>query len=687
MSARLSGVAGGSQSAVVKLASFGGGGRLPAMINYISRSGELVVENERGEELRGRQQLAAIGGEWDSLMSHRAESRDIGVFRIEVTQELRPDDDVDERARQIVRRAFGERRFAFAVRLRTDGSGFDIAGVVVLRSAQGERLSADEKAAAIVQKRLDGPGDRNAGEITVRFTGYGNGTDYGSARLRALVDRYAGNVQDDRARLVGDGKRAGDLVQRKWRDELHSRKSRDVMHLVLSARAGTNVEAFRNAARDFLALEFDQHRYVFSVHDASSDPRSEIKGGKRPHVHVHAIVAMRSDDGERIRTTISDFRRWRLGMAEKARLYGIRMEMTDRRERASAPSFTRTQVRPTMSIGRTEHEGTSAAGQSRYDAKRQDRASLANTPRSRNYTDHARIVWREVAEEATDSRHKTYAENQMFRIETAQKTFERTGVHTDANQDAASQYRTDMVKFLEMVSEGEDMRQMTRSEYEAYEKRVETALSNAEGMTPPSERVDFEEIASAVREHLKLRRELVGLNEELAQIERREQSGAGRKDTREDDGRRRNAVRRYDLATAEPANRVLVEIERSREAIERAEAENRSAGEIRTLKQDLDRDLTKAAELGASGNRLIRDVAEIDNELRAALRALERERTRAERDQGEHGHASRGNAGDLDQRDGSNQAKSANEHDPRLEAQKHETEERDRRDRDDGRER
>jgi hypothetical protein len=309
-------------------------------------------------------------------------------------------------------------------------------------------------------------------------------------------------------------------------------------------------------------------------------------------------------------------------------------------------------------------------------------------PRSRNYTDHARIVWREVAEKATDSRHQTYAESQILRIETARKTFGRSGVHADVNKDAASQYRINMVKFLEMVSEGEDMRQMTRSEYEAYEKRVETALSNAEGMTPPSERVDFEEIAGAVREHLKLRRDLVGLNEELAQIERREQSGAGRMNTREDDGRRWNAaVRRYGLATAEPANRVLVEIERSREAIERAEAGNRSAGEIRKLKQDLDRDLTTAAELGASGNRLIRDVAEIDNELGAVLRALERERTRAERDQGEHGQTSRGNAGDLNQRDGSNQAKSANEHNPRLEAQKHEAEERDRRNRDDDRER
>ncbi|NKL60309.1 hypothetical protein GFL77_39445, partial [Rhizobium leguminosarum bv. viciae] len=135
------------------------------------------------------------------------------------------------------------------------------------------------------------------------------------------------------------------------------------MHLILSARAGTDTAAFQNAARDFLGQQFASHRYVFSLHDAGSDPKAEAEGGKRPHVHVHAIVAMRSDAGDRVETTIAAFRQWRLTMAEKARSHGINMEMTDRRDRASAAAYSKNQVRQLNTIGRTEHEGTSAAAE------------------------------------------------------------------------------------------------------------------------------------------------------------------------------------------------------------------------------------------------------------------------------------------------------------------------------------
>ncbi|URK89465.1 hypothetical protein LP421_32780 (plasmid) [Rhizobium sp. RCAM05350] len=92
--ARFAGLASGSQPAVVKMASFGGGSRLGAMINYVSRNGAVVVENERGDQLRGRDQLAAVGDEWDHLMKNRTESRDIGLFKISVADGGRDDDDL-----------------------------------------------------------------------------------------------------------------------------------------------------------------------------------------------------------------------------------------------------------------------------------------------------------------------------------------------------------------------------------------------------------------------------------------------------------------------------------------------------------------------------------------------------------------------------------------------------------------
>ncbi|NKL24898.1 conjugal transfer protein TraA [Rhizobium leguminosarum] len=624
MRARFAGLASGSQPAVVKMASFGGAARLGAMINYVSRNGAVVVENERGDQLRGRDELSAVGDEWDHLMKNRAESRDIGLFKISVADDGRADDDLFDRAREIVKHALGDRPFAFAVTARADGSGFDVDGVTVLRSTDGERLTADDKAAAVVQGRIQND------KAVFRFTGYGNGTDYGASQVRSLVAVHGGNVQDEQGRSITDAKQAGDLVQLEWREQLHSRKPRDVMHLILSARAGTDTAAFQNAARDFLGQQFASHRYVFSLHDAGSDPKAEAEGGKRPHVHVHAIVAMRSDAGDRVETTIAAFRQWRLTMAEKARSHGINMEMTDRRDRASAAAYSKNQVRPLNTIGRTEHEGTSAAAERRYHAKRDDRSNRSGTSRSQTYMQKARGEWREILQSRELGAQQDFVRSQIVRLEEVRPTVgSRDTVHQEAGK-SGSQYRTYLIKLTELVSEGDDMRHMTRPEFEAYEKRVETALFQAEKTMPPEERKDFEEIAQAAREHVNVRREIVELLEVRGPSgisHQRSQEPAA--DHHQDDKQRwSEAVERHGFAAADAANKVLVDIERTREAIERTAAER--PDELPNLKKELDAHITKAADLGATGNGIIREVAEIDDDLKAALQSLERDRQKRE---------------------------------------------------------
>ncbi|RVD49401.1 conjugal transfer protein TraA, partial [Mesorhizobium sp. M2D.F.Ca.ET.140.01.1.1] len=73
--ARLAAVAQGSQPAVVKMASYGAGARVGAMLNYVSRGGELAVENENGERISSREDLARLRGDWNHLFQNRAESR------------------------------------------------------------------------------------------------------------------------------------------------------------------------------------------------------------------------------------------------------------------------------------------------------------------------------------------------------------------------------------------------------------------------------------------------------------------------------------------------------------------------------------------------------------------------------------------------------------------------------------
>jgi hypothetical protein len=627
MRARFAGLASGSQPAVVKMASFGGGSRLGAMINYVSRNGAVVVENERGHHLRGRGQLSAVGDEWSHLMKNRAESRDIGLFKIAVAEGgWRADDDLFGRAREIVKRGLGDRAFVFTVTARADGSGYDIDGVTVLRNSGGERLTADDKAAAIVQARMESAG----ADAVFRFNGYGNGTDYGTSHVRSLVAAHKGEVQDEQRRTIADAKQAGDLIQLEWRDQLHSRKPRDVMHLILSARAGTDTAAFQSAARDFLGQQFAGHRYIFSLHDAQSDPKAEAEGGKRPHVHIHAIIAMRSDAGDRVETTIAAFRQWRLGMAEKARAHGINMEMTDRRDRASAPSYSRNQVRPVNTIGRTQHEGTSAAAEQRYGAKRDDLPSYSATARSQAYMQRAYGEWLNVRQSQGARTQQDFIRSQMVRLVDPRTTRESLDtVHLEAG-NSGSQFRTYLVKLTGLVSEGDDMRHMTRPEFEAYEKRVETALFQAEQTMPPEARKDFEEIAQAAREHVNVRREIVEL------LEGRSAAGKannrfpdqGRGDPQDGKERWDAAVARHGLRTADEANKALLDIERTREAIERIAAER--PDEVPALKKELDLHITKAAELGASGNGIIREVAEIDDDLKAALQSIERDRQKRE---------------------------------------------------------
>jgi hypothetical protein len=620
MRARFAGFASGSQPAVVKLASFGGGARVGAMINYVSRNGAVVVENERGELLQGRDQIVQVGKEWDHLLKNRAESRDIGLFTIAIDEDQPEHGARLERARAIVKHALGERAFAIAVTERPHGRGFDIDGVTVLRDQCGERLTADARASDIVQHRLDA--EEGEAVAKFRFTGHGNGTDYGASRLRSLVEKHAGLVHDNDGRVIADAKTAGDLVQLEWRQQLHSRKPRDVMHVILSARAGTDASAFQNAARDFLASQFSTHRYVFSLHDISTDPKPEKEGGKRPHNHVHAIVAMRSDDGERIVTTISTFREWRLNLAEKARANGIEMEMSDRRDRASPAAYRRNQVKPVNTIGRTKHEGTSKAAQRRYDAQRRDEPAFAATRAARSYQAAARREWLEISDGKRLRVGGSFAETQSLRLMGERSLRESTAAGTSHSSKLRSPLRTHMVKFENIFSEADGMRHMARPEFEAYEKRVETALFHAERSMLPHDRRDFEQIAQAARDHVNIRRELLELTEQRAANDKEgtRSPGQDRVDYQpesqgQSDGLERRGVEDHEAATAP------VEKEGSREVGHAAEIEHA----FRRTQAERVETQSEPSRM-PDADAINREAAGVDEELGDALPAADRAR-------------------------------------------------------------
>lgn len=514
METRLAAVAAGSQPAVVKMASYGGGARLGAMVNYVARNGEIRVERENGERLQGREELARLRSEWEPLFQNRAESRDIGTFRVSIEASgFVTEEGLHQLVRDSLASAFGNRSFAYAVSQPSRGV-LDVDGIVVLRSVEGERLTGDPKAADIIQRRYNESATSELVKARFRFTGYGNGVEYGAAKLRNLVEDYKGDVRDNNGRVVSDLRTAGDLVQKRWRHELHSRKSRDVMHVIMSAKAGTDVQAFEGSVRDFLAAQFEGHRYIFAMHDPFSDPKEMGQGGKRPHIHAHAIIAMRSDAGDRVETSPQVFRQWRELMAEKAREYGIAMEMTDRREFASAPAYTRNQVRPISREGRTEHEGTSAAAQSRYDSKRSGRRSVARSVRSREYTVKVTKSWEKIAMASGDHQISAYANQQRNIILSTINVTKEAKTSEIVHADFGTQDRSNLVRLKNIILEGENVREMSRSDFEVYEKEVETALFRLGRNLGPEEQIDLEQIAQYTREHVNLMREHMELTEQ-----------------------------------------------------------------------------------------------------------------------------------------------------------------------------
>lgn len=521
MAARLEAVASGSQPAVVKMASYGGGARVGAMVNYVSRDGEVTVETETGERLSGREELSRLRDEWSELFQNRNESRDLAGFSVEIEgTEGMVDSVMHEHVRRVLSEGFGDRSYAYAVSRRVDGS-IEASGVLVLRDKAGERLTGDAKAAEILQARYDAKGEGRA-SARFSFTGYGNGVDYGTARLRNLVEAHAGDVRDRDGRGIGNEKIAGDLVQQVWRHELHSRRGRDVMHVIMSARAGTDTAAFERAARDFLGEQFAGYRYAFAVHDPAHDPKDMADGGQRPHVHAHAIVVMRNEAGDRIVTTPQVFREWRAVMAEKAREHGIAMEMTDRREFASAPAYGRNHVRAVNLVGRTEHVGTSEAAQIRYDAKRAGLALVSASPRSVDYANRARLAWEGIASVSADEVVVRFATRTEKALGIAMAQAEDARASAADGFYAVPYYAANLTKLTEIVKDAMEVADMTPAQFRGFEQDVEDALLRSRRAGGEDKRSTMDELEASVRGHVQVMKQYQELQDQRTElVERR----------------------------------------------------------------------------------------------------------------------------------------------------------------------
>lgn len=306
----------GPQAAVIKVASYAAGcRRVGALTDYLSRDGTVQVENQSGQRLTGRAVLDAELATWEPSFENRAPSKDVASLVIGVGAAS------DEQLAEGLKQAFAGRKFAWQ---RMEDEASSVRVVVILAGQHRRRLDVSAAGLAKMVEALTSAWGAETEKMTASLTSTGHSKDGLGYRLARLAGK--GAFETSEGQTIGTPAEASALV-RDWSKGLNSRRVRDTMHLVMSAKAGTELAAFEKTTRAFLAEQFEGHRYLFALHQ------------DRQHVHAHAVITMRRDDGIKLDPKIKDFADWREAFAEQARAHGIDMVATRRLERAAAPAY------------------------------------------------------------------------------------------------------------------------------------------------------------------------------------------------------------------------------------------------------------------------------------------------------------------------------------------------------------
>ncbi len=374
-------LAAGYQPAVVKVLSYARGvTRVTKTGQYVQRE-DVPLETHDGRLLTDREAVADEVKAWSANFSKRAESQDVGAVRLTLYG-VKDTEEGRETYGKAIAAGFAGHRYAY--RLDTTPSGELEARLVVASAgpvkerfrvrhdqAGGEehgwaRKRFDMASEARIKDRIHAATsvDTQAIDVSPGMTNHGrDGVTY---RLNKLVER--GAAIDDKGKSianVADVRRAA----REWGPSLRSQSVRDTMHLMLSAKAGTDVEALTRTARNFLHDKLGDHKFMFGVH-----VDKEAAG----HIHVHAVIAVKSESGQKMHPGPETFREWRESYAQHAQAEGLRIVATSARERASSQSY-----------GPNDKAIVDAADRPRPTRVARDRAYAAD-PANRRLIDNAR---------------------------------------------------------------------------------------------------------------------------------------------------------------------------------------------------------------------------------------------------------------------------------------------------------
>lgn len=374
-------LASGYQPAVVKVLSWAHGTVRATKTGQYAQREDVPLETHDGRMLTDREAVADEIKAWSVNFSKRAESQDVGAVRLTL-RGVKDSEEGREIYEKAVAAGFAGHRYAY--RLDTTESGelkarmvVALAGPAKERSRVREERVGDQEN-GFTRKRFDMASERKikdrihvatgvdtaAIDASPGMTNHGrNGVTY---RLNRLVEH--GAAVDDKGNAIANVADTR-VAAREWGPSLRSQSVRDTMHLMLSAKAGTDVEALRRAARSFLHDRFADHKFMFGIH-----VDKEAVG----HIHVHAVIAAKGESGQKLHPGSETFREWRAAYAQHAQAEGLRVVATSARERASSQSY-----------GPKDKAIIDAADRPRPAREARDRAYAAD-PANRKLIDNAR---------------------------------------------------------------------------------------------------------------------------------------------------------------------------------------------------------------------------------------------------------------------------------------------------------
>ncbi len=334
-------LAAGYQPAVIKVVSYArGAARATATGQYVQRE-DVALETHDGRMLGDREAVAEEIKGWSAGFSKRAESQDVAAIRLKL-HGVRDTPEGRETYEKAITAGFAGHRHALRIDAVPSGE-LEARLVLAMAGSQRERFRVREERVGdedgFNQRRLDAASESAVKARIHAATGFpthvmsidpgatSHGRDGVTYRLNKLVEK--GSAIDERGKAIANVADAR-VAAREWGPSLRSQSSRDTMHLIVSAKAGTDIGALTAAVRAFLHDRFADHKFMFGVHtDKEADG----------HIHAHAVITVKNESGQKIHPGRDTFSNWREAYAEHAQAQGLKIVATSARERASSQSY------------------------------------------------------------------------------------------------------------------------------------------------------------------------------------------------------------------------------------------------------------------------------------------------------------------------------------------------------------